>query len=349
MKLSLVTSTLHPGGSERVMSLLANNFAKRGYEVEIVCVNKHIVFYPIDEKVKIRFAENEVGTSIFKKAIWLRHHIKKEKPDVIIAFMLEVYCMVLACTIGINIPVISSERIDPHFFSKAKRLLSWILLRRTTHLVVQTNSIKNYHSQSIQTKTSVIPNPVTNKVFDIQPLEKENKLIAVGRLDNQKNYPMMIQTFRKIASDFPTWTLCIYGEGPERNALQQIILQNHLCDRVMLLGKTDRIIEEMNKSKVFVMTSQFEGMSNAMLEAVCVGLPVITTDVSGAAELVEEGKGGYIVKKNNCSEFETRLRKLLSDENLIKEMSVFNRNKASLFEEQRIVDIWEKLINKVKR
>ena len=126
MKLSFITSTLHPGGSERVMSLLANNFVKRGYEVEIVCINKHIIFYPLRDKVKVWFAEDEVGTSIFKKAIWLRKHVKATKPDMVIAFMLEVFCLTLAALIGIKIPVISSERIDPHFFGKAKGFLRWL-------------------------------------------------------------------------------------------------------------------------------------------------------------------------------------------------------------------------------
>ena len=135
------------------MSLLANSLSDRGYEVEIVCINKHIVFYPLRDKVKVWFAEDEVGASIFKKAIWLRKHVTATKPDVVIAFMLDVFCLTLAALIGIKIPVISSERIDPHFFGKAKGFLRWLLLRRTTHLVVQTQQIKAFYSKKLQARS----------------------------------------------------------------------------------------------------------------------------------------------------------------------------------------------------
>ena len=223
MKITFVTSTLHSGGSERVMALLANSLSERGYDVEIICINKHIVFYPIQENVRISFAEDEVGASYLKKTRWLRNHIKTEKPDVVIAFMLEVYCMTLFALIDVDIPVISSERIDPHFFGKAKGFMRWALLRRTTHLVVQTQQIKSFYSKALQKRTTIIPNPVTDKVFDIQPVEKLERLIAVGRLAYQKNYPMMFEAFKRLMDEFPSHSLVIYGDGPRRQSLQLII------------------------------------------------------------------------------------------------------------------------------
>lgn len=349
MKITFVTSTLHSGGSERVMSLLANNLSDRGYEVEILCINKHIIFYPLRDKVKVWFAEDEVGTSIFKKAIWLRKHVKATNPDMVIAFMLEVFCLTLAALIGIKIPVISSERIDPHFFGKAKGFLRWLLLRRTTHLVVQTQQIKAFYSKKLQARTTIIPNPVTEKVFELKPVEKENRLIAVGRLAYQKNYSMMLEAMKNIISDFPDYHLVIYGDGPERKVYEQEIADKGLEKYVSLPGKTERILEEMNRSKVFVMTSDFEGMSNAMLEAICVGLPVVTTEVSGAHDLIENGKNGFITKVRDVNAFTDALRKVLSDEELMKTMGELNRQKAENFKTEKIVDQWEALILQIAK
>ena len=345
MKLTFVTSTLHAGGSERVMSLLANTFAQRGYEVEIICINKHLVFYPIDDKVKVWFAEDEVrSTFILKKMGWMRRHIKQECPDVVIAFMLEVYCVTLASLIGIHVPVISSERVDPHFFGKAKGLLRWLLLRRTTHLVVQTERIKEFYSRKIQERTTIIKNPVTEKVFSLQPVEKENRIIAVGRLAYQKNYPMMFRAFAHVHQLYPQYQLVVYGDGPQKEEIRAEITKLKMEEHIVLAGKSDHIVEEMKGSRLFVMSSDYEGMSNALLEAVCVGLPVLSTDVSGARDLICDGKNGFVVPVGDEAAFTSALKQLLLSPEKMEEMGKYSRAMAPEFQEEKIVDQWEKLI-----
>lgn len=350
MKLTFVTSTLHAGGAERVISLLANSFCQKGYEVEIVCINKHLVFYPIDEKVKVWFAEDEVKSpSILKKVLWLRNHIKNDRPDVVIAFMLEVYCVTLASLIGIHVPVISSERIDPHFFGRAKGLLRWLLLRRTTHLVVQTVRIKDFYSAKLQSRTTIIPNPVTDKVFSLSPTLKQKRIIAVGRLAYQKNYPMMFRAFAKVHHDFPDWQLVVYGNGPQKEEIRGVIERLGMEGHIILAGKSDHVVEEMNKSSLFVMSSDYEGMSNALLEAVCVGLPVISTDVSGAKDLITEGVNGYIVPVGNERALTLALSSMLSSPEKMDEMGRQSKALAPRFREEQIVGQWEELIKSVVR
>lgn len=350
MKLTFVSSTLHAGGAERVISLLANSFCQKGYEVEIVCINKHLVFYPIDEKVKVWFAEDEVKSpSILKKVFWLRNHIKNDRPNVVIAFMLEVYCVTLASLIGVSVPVISSERIDPHFFGRAKGLLRWLLLRRTTHLVVQTVRIKDFYSAKLQSRTTIIPNPVTDKVFSLTPTLKQKRIIAVGRLAYQKNYPMMFRAFAKVHHDFPDWQLVVYGNGPQKDEIRGVIERLGMEGHIILAGKSDHVVEEMNKSSLFVMSSDYEGMSNALLEAVCVGLPVISTDVSGARDLITEGVNGYIVPVGNERALTLALSSMLSSPEKMDEMGRQSKALAPRFREEQIVGQWEELIKKVVR
>lgn len=348
MKLTFVTSTLHAGGSERVMSLLANTFQKRGYEVEIICINKHLVFYPINDGVKVWFAEDEVrSTSILKKMVWLRNHVKSEQPDVVIAFMLEVFCVTLASLIGVNIPVISSERIDPHFFGKAKGFLRWVLLRRTAHLVVQTQRIKEFYSPQLQARTTIIKNPVTEKVFELPLVKKENHIIAVGRLAYQKNYPMMFRAFAQVHQCYPDYKLFVYGDGPQKDEIHAVIRQLGMEDSIILAGKSDHIVDEMNRSRLFVMSSDYEGMSNALLEAVCVGLPALSTDVSGAKDLIEDGKNGYVVPVGDEAAFAAALKKILSSEDKMVEMGRNSKAMAPNFKEEKIVEQWEKVIKEV--
>lgn len=347
MDILFVTATLTSGGSERVMSLLANQLAKRGHRVEIVNLNKHIVFYPIHKDVHLSFAEEEVGCSIIKKIGWLRKYVKARKPDVVVPFMEAVYCVTLLALIGVRVPIISSERIDPRHSPRLRNTLRKVFLPLTSHLVVQTKDIKAFYPKFIQKKTSIIYNPVSETVFQLQDEPKENVIISVGKLDGQKNQKLLINAFASIAEDFHDWKLVIYGEGPERNALESLVERLKIKDIISLPGRCETVIEEMNKAKVFAFSSDFEGMSNAILEAVCVGLPVVTTNVSGAKELVKEGEGGFVVPIRNEKALANALHKVLSNKELRERMAQANKARAKDFKQDMIVNQWEELIKKI--
>lgn len=345
MKICFITSTLISGGSERVMSLLANRFAEDGYDVEIININKHIVFYPIDSRIVLRFAEDEVGTSVYKKLLWLRRYIKKSQPDVVVPFMEAVYCFTLVSLIGCKVPVISSERIDPRKSPFLRNLLRYLILPLTDWLVVQTQDIKDFYPRFIQKKTSIIYNPVSEQVFNLPQVEKEDVVISVGKLDDQKNHALLIRAFSKVAQVFPTWKLIIFGEGPRRQSLQLTIENLQLTNRVLLPGRSNRVIEEMNRSKIFAFSSNYEGMSNAILEAVCVGLPVVTTNVSGAEELVQEG--GYVVPIGSEKQLVESMRSLMDDSSKRSRMGEQNKKRAHEYDIDLIYRQWESLIKEV--
>ena len=372
MIIIFVTASLNSGGSERVMSLLANSLAQGGHDVEILCVNKPIVFYPIETSVKVWLVANEIGNnSLHRKAAWLRKHVETVKPDVVIAFMTSVYCMTLASLAGIRVPVITSERIDPRHSDFFRKLIRMLILPLTSHHVVQTEHIRNYYPSFIRKKTSIIYNPVNDEVFkspdglqvqgenaasSVQssntPIEvreevKLNRIISVGRLTEQKNQEMMIRAFAKVSDKFPDWQLVIYGEGPMRGSLELIVDSLEMQDRVLLPGRTEHVIEELRKSKIFCLSSDFEGMSNAMIEAICTGLPIVITDVSGVSELVEDGKSGYVVPCGDVEQLALALQKVMSNSDIQETMSEFNLKKADMFKLGNIVDQWELLIQKV--
>ena len=310
MKLTFVTATLTSGGSERVMSIVANKMQERGYEVEIICLNDQIVFYPINDGIKITHVEVESGTkSLPKKLWWFRKYIQKTQPDVVIAFMVSVYTVTLLALMGIDIPVISSVRNDPAYSNLRKKITRKLLLPRSAHVVVQTQQIKKFFNKSIQNMTTVIYNPVNEKVFETSYYndddndnlglkikdERLNRIISVGRLYPQKDQKTMIEAFAKVNEKHPDWKLVIYGEGPEREALESLVERLKVKDKVILPGRSENIIDELKKSKIFCLSSIYEGMSNALVEAICVGLPIVTTKVSGTEELIKNGENGFIV------------------------------------------------------
>ncbi len=349
MKIDFVTATLTSGGSERVISLLANAFCAKGHEVTIVCLNSHIVYYPIAPKVTVVFAEDEIqSTAIIKKTIWFRNYIRESKPDVVVPFMEAVYCVILLALIGVRVPVVSSERIDPRRSPFVRNILRRIFLPLTTHLVVQTQDIKNFYPSFIRKKTTVIYNPVSENVFSMPIVEKKNIIISVGRLYKQKNQQMLIRAFKVISEAYPDYKLVIYGEGPLRKELEKTIEELHLVGRVLLPGVTDNVFEKLTESKLFCLTSDYEGMSNALIEAICVGLPVITTQVSGVEELIESGRNGETVKIGVTTSFAKAMKMLLADEEKMKRYGAANKQMASKFKTENIVEQWELLLKQVK-
>jgi glycosyltransferase involved in cell wall biosynthesis len=356
MKISFVTSTLTSGGAERVISLLANNFAERGYEVEMIALTSISPdYYTLNPKVRFIHADKVSKGGLLGELWWFRKHIKKEQPDVVIAFMEAVYEFVLLALLGTKTPVISSERLDPALISWPRKVLRWLLLPTATAHVVQTQQIKQYYNQRIQKKTHIIYNPVNEKVFQVKGYglkvkgeERLNRIISVGRLYPQKNQKMMIEAFAKIAPKFPEWSLVIYGEGYLRKDLESLVERLKVKDKVLLPGRCETVIEEVAKSKVFCLSSDYEGMSNAMIEALCVGTPVISTKVSGTDELIRDGENGLLVDIGDTEGLAKALEKLLSNRELREKIGKEGQKLATRFKTDTIVDQWEELVHRLK-
>jgi glycosyltransferase involved in cell wall biosynthesis len=388
MKISFVTANLGSGGAERVISLLANQFCLRGYEVEIIFFRDRLIFYELDERVKVVISGEECHSdAMWRKMLWLRKYVKTTKPDVVVPFRVSVYCTTILSLFGTNTPIVASERIDPHIPDSFWTVLRKFLLPFVKHLVVQTSYIKSYYPKFIQKKTSVIPNPVREEAFENPRMDsrvqsskrkradsydhsghdfchnsskqtsltdlvapkiqssKQNRIISVARLAPQKNQKMMIEAFAKIADEFPNWQLVIFGEGPLRSSLELLVKSLQLEGRVLLPGRTEHVIEELRKSKIFCLSSDYEGMSNSMLEAVCVGLPVISTKVSGSEDLVNDGVDGFLIDMNDVDGMAKAMGKVMSDGQLMNKMSQINKEKAGMYQLDKITIMWERALS----
>lgn len=347
MNITFLTASLGSGGAERVVSLLANRMAGMGHRVEIVCLKFDDVYYQTREDVKVTIAIRECPGNLLKRLIWLRKHVKSSGTEVCIAFTEGVYCATIAAMLGTRIPVIASERLDPASFSMLRKGLRKVLLPFVDWMVVQTEHIRSTYSTALQRRTSVIFNPVNEKVYSLESSVRDNVVISVARLFPQKNQRMLIKAFAKATVDFSDWKLVIYGEGPLRDSLESMVESLNLKGRVLLPGRSERIIEELNKAGVFALSSDYEGMSNAMIEAVCVGLPVVSTRVSGTESLIKEGKNGFVVDCGDVEAMAIVLRRLMGDEELRKKMGKESKAMADKFRIEVIVEEWLSLIETV--
>ena len=350
MRILFVTNGLQSGGSERVVSMLANRLAERKHDVSVICVRGKDSFYPIHPDVHLFFLDKEHHCgSLLKKMLWVRSYARRAGIEVVIAFIVRVYGFTLAALLGCGVPVITSERNDPRSFNLLSRWIMRVFLPLSSRHVVQTTHIKAYYPSFIQRKTIIIPNPVSPKVLSQPVVQKRDLLISVGRLVPQKNQRMLIDSFATIADKHPTYQLVIYGEGPLRDDLQQRVRQLDMEERILLPGRTKDIIQRLAEARIFCLSSTHEGMSNALIEAVCVGLPVVCTCVSGVDELITDGENGLVVEQQDEKTFSTALDRLMSNQQLQERMGRNGRQRAELFDLTNIIKLWETIMMKTRK
>lgn len=346
-KVVIVTDTLMSGGAERVISIIANSLVTK-YRIEIICLRDKLVFYQFNKSITITSLPD---CNWAKKFILTRKALRDSKPNVVLAFMRNVYEFTLLASIGLGLPIIPCERVDPRiapFFSKVVR---GALLPFAHRFVVQTEEMKEYFPKSIQKKTIVIPNPVDDSFLGETVLmsERDDVIISVGRLAPQKDFTSLIKAFASFADRFPSYSLVIFGEGPQRKELEELIERLNINNRVRLPGRSNDLFNQLSRAKVFVQTSKFEGMSNAVIEAVCSGLPVVTTEVSGAKHMVKDRENGFIVSIGNVEGIANRIVYLLSNQDLLASYSSASYNMRDSYRIDTISSQWECLINEVIR
>lgn len=297
-KIVVSIGTLSSGGAERVLSVLSHTLVKEFDEVVYVTWIKTSVFYTIASKVRLVCIEETAGTkNELKKMLSFRKFIKQESPSILLSFLQPYNIRVLLSTMGLSTTKIISERNDPHADPFYIRLLEKLFYPLADGIVVQTETIRKFYKGFLDSKVSIIPNPVHIKADQVGlslKTKKEKRFVSVARLMPQKNHDVLIKAFKKFSNVHPEYKLTIYGEGPQRKNLESLIINLGMTNSITLPGNKKNIIEEIANAEAFLLASSFEGMSNAMIEAMCIGLPCICTKVSGAVELIENGKNGFL-------------------------------------------------------
>lgn len=197
---------------------------------------------------------------------------------------------------GLHIPLIYSERNDPNRVNQRKvdKIYRKIVEHRADEFVFQTTGAQKCYPKKVQKRSVVILNPLDVTGFPTHDFTVEKKeIVTVGRLEPQKNQKLLINAFSELAKDFPDYTLIIYGEGSLRNELENYIISKGLQSKVVLPGVKNNIQEYIKDASLFVLSSDYEGIPNALIEAMAIGLPCVSTDCSpgGARELIADEAG----------------------------------------------------------
>lgn len=301
-KIVIITRNMQGGGAERVIAQLANYFASQGKLCGIITLNDDEVFYKLDPSVSILPVGEKSSNKVLDKLLryrTVRKLVLREKPDLVLSMPEEIGAYALLALLGTGIPVYVSERNNPWVMPDVKitRILRTLMYPFAKGIIFQTEMAKSFFPQSIQDKGVVLSNPVDASRIPAQYAgEREKVVMAAGRLSPQKNFPLLLKAFAKFAGKHPDYRLRIFGEGELRKELTELAQSLNISDKVELPGRFTDLLDRMNPCSMFVLSSDYEGLPNVLLEAMCMGMPAIATDCRcGPRDLIEDGVNGLLV------------------------------------------------------
>jgi len=328
MRIALVIPTLEAGGAEKVMSTMANHFARSGWAVNLVTWDdgRKPPFFPLDASVGrtaidlLRPARSTLDAfrGNLARIVRMREVIRETAPSVVVSFLNQTNIISILATLGMGIPVVVAERNDPERYPLTR---PWSMLRRIAYgrsasVVVQTAAAARYYQTRLNTQVAIIPNPVIvddvccGELVDVA----SPRVVAMGRFKEAKNFPLLLRAFAKATSDRPRWNLAIVGDGPLRGDLERQALDLGIGSRVSFTGFLSKPHRFLAASDIFVLSSDLEGFPCVLVEAMGCGLPVIATRYhDGVEEIIQNRDNGIIVDRGDEEALAGALGALMDD------------------------------------
>jgi len=350
----LVLDSLAGGGAARVAAQLSGAWAGMGRTVTILTgddgrepcpypLHPGVAHQALAERGRSRHALQAAWRNLVRMAR-LRRAIGGLRPDLVVCFLDTLNVRCLLATRGLGIPVLVSERTDPHGRSIG---WAWAALRRLSYpwagaLVVQSRHALEYFPERLRARGMVIPNPVAPAPAPVPAPRERRLVVALGSLRRVKGHDLLLEAFARIAPRFPDWDLCIHGEGPERPALEARVRALGLHARASLPGSTREAGARLREADLFVLPSRAEGFPNALAEAMACGLPVISFDcASGPAELIRPGLDGVLVPPGDVPGLATAMAGLMADPGERRRLAARAPEVSVRFSLERVLEHWE--------
>jgi glycosyltransferase involved in cell wall biosynthesis len=364
VRVCCVASSLAGGGAERVLSLLANAWVARGRAVALLTLaDESRDAYALDARV-VRLGLNlEVESQTLVSAVLnnlrkvrgLRRAVLSVAPDVVVSFADRVNVLTLFACLGLRIPVIVSERVDPrhHDIGMIWSFMRRIAYRLADRMVVQSEMTRRWAETVTPGRSRVVPNPVGEQFLledgdgngDRKPI-----VLAVGRLVPQKGLDLLIRAFDVVARSHPDWSLVIIGRGPDETKLRGLAQGLGCRERVAFLGAVQDPERYYRVAELFVLPSRFEGFPNALLEAMACGCAVIAANcVAGPAEIVESGVDGSLVPPEDVGALVMEMGRLMSDRQERRRLGRKATEVSERYRISRILGLWDDVFAEVSR
>jgi GalNAc-alpha-(1->4)-GalNAc-alpha-(1->3)-diNAcBac-PP-undecaprenol alpha-1,4-N-acetyl-D-galactosaminyltransferase len=363
MRITLTIPSLGAGGAERVLILLANSWASKGWKVTLLSLNDEdwTSFYDLDARLKwvrlglMKEARNTLSGlgNNYLRIRALARAIHDSRPQVVISFIDTMNVLVLMAAMGLNVPVVISERTDPtkHKLGKVWRILRALSYPSAGRLVVQNQSGLDFFKPMLGEQIRIIPNPILpapEKPGETPCLPHGTVVMTAGRLSHEKGCDLLIRAFAMLAGHYPDWRLLILGEGPQRSQLEGLIAELEMSGRVSLPGRVKNPYDYYRKADLFVLPSRYEGLPNSLCEAMACGMPIVAAGCSpGVIEVVQNGVNGLLAEPENVDSLAEAMGNLMGDKDRRDRLGQQARLSVEPYNMERVTALWENLIREL--
>ena len=314
-KIVFVIPDMPGGGTERVVALLANEYSRRGISVAVLLFAGSERAYPLDSRIEVVSVGGPSGGSLSAR-LWrlcrMRQFYRENKNCQIWAFSAMGAVFSAVATLGQRHFFLVSERNDPTRYDH--RWIRDLSYRRADVVVCQTvDAVKSFPA-GIREKSLVIPNPLE---MTAEPYEgaRERRIVAVGRLNAQKNHRLLLRAFAVFLRNHSDYVLELYGQGETEAGLRGLAAELQIDTNVIFKGFSAHVLSDIRTAAMYVLSSDYEGISNSMLEALALGIPVIATDcpVGGSRMYIKDGINGFLVPVGDISALARAMGRLADD------------------------------------
>lgn len=362
LKIAFHLNCLEQGGAERVVTNLAHQFQEQGHEVWIATEwfgeNEFKLARGI-RRVHVGLTDEDQKAArpvqILRRITHLRRFVREEKPDVLIAFAQKANYRALMATVGMKIPVIISIRTDPvgHYDSLADRIQIPLLFPRASGCVFQTEGQRDFFPKGTQRRSRIILNPINPKYLDVpKPASRSKTVVQSGRLVDFKNQLMLIRAFVKVHERHPDYDLKIYGGDSydgTKELLEALIAEKGAEGYVTLMGASDELEKVLPGAAAYAFSSDWEGLPNALLEAMALGLPIVATDCpcGGPRTVMKDGYNGLLVPIQDEDRMAEGICYLIENPEEAERMGENARKIADIANGQAVYEEWRDYIEEV--
>ncbi len=350
-------SNLAGGGSQRVLTFLVNDWSKAGRRICVIThADRDEDFFTLPSSVRrisihgAKTSQNLVEGLVanIRRILAIRRALKKVNTKVILSFIASTNILVVLASFGLSPRVVISERNDPE-----RQPLGW-MWRRLRQLVYRWADVVTANSKGVlhsmrpyvpDHKLALVPNPVEHFASNIKKEKTSFTILSVGSLTHQKAHDVLLDAFSRLAPSAPDWRLSIAGDGKLKEALRKQAESLGVHDRIEWHGWVWDIHACYGSADIFVLPSRYEGMPNALLEAMSCGLPVIVSDASpGPLEYVKHGVTGLVAPVDDAPALAAAIERLIHDPPLRRRLGVAARERVAECSHASVIRVWEEVL-----
>ncbi len=345
------------GGAAKMLNFVSESLAARGHCVTVANLRRIDGFErSFSENVHYLYV-NTTGKKRFKRIEQIKaikRLAKETSADVLVGFNL--FPNVIVSIVGrmTGIPSIMSERGDPRFIKEQSKISSLLLktVNKCSGGVFQTEGAKDFYGKRLRERGRVIPNPIfiSGELPAVESGERTKTVVSVGRFDNvQKRYDVMIDAFSRFSATHPEYVLRLYGTGPDDALIHGFADKSGVSDKIRFMGMTTRPMQDIAHDGMFIITSDFEGISNSLLEAMAVGLPCVSTDHTpgGARLLISDHENGLLAPIGDAEKLAVAMSEFADNAELAEKCGNEAKKVTERFAPERIIDMWEDYITEI--